>query len=48
MTIRVNWKENYDYLITRDTPFGNPFSHKLNTKAEYKVATKRESIDRLS
>jgi hypothetical protein len=46
MTRRVNWNDPYDFLITRDTIFGNPFSHKLNTKAEYKVATKRESIDK--
>jgi len=46
MTIRVNWNEPYDILITRPGPFGNPFSHKPNTLAEFKVSSKREAIDK--
>jgi hypothetical protein len=45
-TIRVNWNEPYDILITRPSKFSNPFSHKENTLAKYKVDTKREAVDK--
>jgi hypothetical protein len=46
MTKRVNWNDPYDILITRPSKFSNPFSHKENTLAKYKVATKREAVDK--
>lgn len=38
-------KESYDVLIDRTTPFGNPWSHKDSTLAQFKVATRREAMD---
>lgn len=38
-------KESYDILIDRTTPFGNPWSHKDNTLAQFKVETRKESLD---
>jgi len=46
MTSRVNWNEPYDILITRPSIFGNPYSHKEGTLAEFKVASKREAVDK--
>ncbi len=46
MTKRVNWNEPYDILITRPGPFGNPYSHKEGTSAEFKVSSKREAVDK--
>lgn len=37
-------KENYDVLICRPSKWGNPFSSKENTLAEFKVATREEAI----
>ena len=45
-TTRVNWNEPYDILITRPSIFGNPYSHKEGTLAQYKVKTKGEAIQR--
>jgi hypothetical protein len=44
-TKRVNWNEPYDFLITRPSIFGNPWSHKENTLGKYKVDTKKEAIE---
>ncbi len=38
-------KEPYDVLIDRTTPFGNPWSHKDDTLAQFKVATRREALN---
>ena len=46
MTKRVNWNEPYDILITRPSIYGNPYSHKEGTSAEFKVSTKREAVDK--
>jgi hypothetical protein len=46
MTTRVNWNEPYDFLITRASIFGNPYSHKDGTLAEFKTSSKRESIEK--
>jgi hypothetical protein len=45
-TIRVNWNESYDVLITRPSKFSNPFSHKQNTLALYKTNSRKESIQK--
>lgn len=36
----------YDVLIDRSTKWGNPFSHKTNTKAKYKTHNVTESLIR--
>lgn len=36
--------ENYDVYIGRPSIWGNPFSHKDNTKAEFKVNTVEEAV----
>lgn len=33
-----------DVYIGRGSPFGNPYSHMDNTKAEHKVSTREEAI----
>lgn len=38
-------KEPYDVYIGRPSKWGNPFSHKENTIAKYKVKNKEEAID---
>jgi hypothetical protein len=35
----------YDVYIGRPSKWGNPFSHKHGTLAEYKVASRREAIE---
>lgn len=37
-------KEPYDVYIGRPSPWGNPFSHQPNTKAEVKTETREEAI----
>jgi len=37
-------KEKYDVLIARPSKWGNPYSHKDGTLAEFKVDTREESI----
>ena len=39
-------KEPYDIYIGRPSKWGNPFSHKDGTKAEYVVSTRKEAVDR--
>lgn len=39
-------KEPYDVLIDRTTIWGNPYSHKDNTLAKYKVSSRKESIEK--
>lgn len=39
-------KESYDVYIGRPSPFGNPFSHKQGTAAEFYVETRDEAIDK--
>jgi hypothetical protein len=42
----VHWKkEPYDVYIGRPSPWGNPFSHRPGTLAEFRVATRDEAID---
>lgn len=43
----VNKKnEDYDVYIGRGSKWGNPFSHLDKTKADYKVASRDEAVDR--
>jgi hypothetical protein len=37
-------KEPYDVYIGRPGPWGNPFSHKDNTLAQYRVTSVEEAI----
>jgi len=37
-------KEPYDVLIDRTTIFGNPWTHKERTKAQFVVASRKEAI----
>jgi hypothetical protein len=37
-------KESYDVYIGRPGRFGNPFSHKENTLAKFKVESRKEAI----
>ena len=38
-------KEDYDVYIGRPSLWGNPWSHKEGTQAEYKVETREDSVD---
>lgn len=38
-------REPYDVRIDRASKWGNPFSHKDGTKAQYRVATREEAIE---
>ena len=40
--------EPYDVLVDRSTPFGNPFSHLADTRAEFRTPTKFEAVRRFS
>lgn len=37
-------KEKYDIYIGRPSKWGNPYSHKDDTLAEFKVSTREEAI----
>lgn len=39
-------KESYDVYIGRPSKWGNPYSHKEGTLAEFKVASRKEAIDK--
>lgn len=39
-------KEYFDVYIGRPSKWGNPFSHKNDTIAKFKVATKEEAIEK--
>lgn len=39
-------KAPFDVYIGRPSPWGNPFSHKAGTLAEFRVATREEAIER--
>lgn len=36
----------YDVYIGRGSKWGNPFSHMSNTKAQFKVGTREEAIEK--
>lgn len=37
-------RERFDVYVGRPTVWGNPYSHKENTAAKYKVETREEAI----
>lgn len=39
-------KDDFDILIDRTSKWGNPYSHKENTLAKYKVSSRKESIEK--
>ena len=39
-------KDKYDILIGRPSKWGNPYSHKEGTLAEFKVSTRKEAIEK--
>jgi len=41
--VNIN-KDNYDVLIMRPSKWGNPYSHKEGTLAEFKVDTREDAI----
>ena len=45
MVVHIN-KEKYDVYIGRPSKWGNPYSHKDDTLAEFKVRTRKEAIDK--
>ena len=47
MTQVVNLKtDQYDIYIGRPSKWGNPFSHKDDTLSEFKVSSRKESIEK--
>lgn len=47
MTKVVHCKNNpYDVYIGRPSKWGNPYSHKENTLAEFKVKSRKEAIEK--
>lgn len=44
--INIHHKVPYDVYIGRPSKWGNPYSHMDNTKAEYKVATRDEAVEK--
>lgn len=46
-TTVVNMKDSdYDVYIGRGSKWGNPYSHKTGTKAEFVVDTRKEAIEK--
>lgn len=39
-------KEKYDVYIARPSVWGNPYSHKEGTLAEFKVSSRKEAIEK--
>ena len=39
-------KEKYDVYIGRPSCWGNPFSHKEGTLAEFKTGSRKEAVDK--
>ena len=39
-------REDYDVYIGRPGKFGNPFTHKDGTRAQFKVATREEAVEK--
>lgn len=39
-------KDKYDVYIGRPSIWGNPYSHKKETMAEYKVSSRKEAIEK--
>ena len=43
--VNVN-RDDYDVYIARPSKWGNPYSHKENTLAQYTVKTRKEAIQK--
>lgn len=43
-TVVNKYKEEYDIYIGRGSVWGNPFSHKTGTKAQYLVKDREQSV----
>lgn len=39
-------KEKYDVYIGRPGKWGNPFTHKDGTRAQFKVSTRQEAVEK--
>jgi hypothetical protein len=39
-------KGKYDVYVGRPSKWGNPFSHKTDSVAQYRVRTKKEAVDK--
>ena len=39
-------RDKYDVDVSRSGPFGNPYSHKLGTRALYMVASREEAVQK--
>jgi hypothetical protein len=39
-------RDRYDVYVGRPSIYGNPYSHKENTRAQFKVATREEAIEK--
>jgi hypothetical protein len=39
-------KDPYDIYIGRGSKWGNPFSHKENTTAKFKVSSRKEAVEK--
>lgn len=37
-------REPFDVYVGRPSPWGNPFSHKVGTRAQFRVETREEAI----
>lgn len=46
--VNKHWHKptRHDVYIGRGSPFGNPYSHMEGTKAQHKVATREEAIEK--
>jgi len=38
-------RERFDVYVGRPSKWGNPFSHKVNTQARYRVGSRQEAVD---
>ena len=43
--VNIN-KDDYDVYIGRGSKWGNPYTHKSNTKAKYVVGSRKEAIEK--
>ncbi len=43
-TVVNKYKERYDVYIGRGSKWGNPFTHKDGTTAQFKVASREEAV----
>jgi hypothetical protein len=46
MVININSEKPYDVYIGRPSKWGNPFSHEDDNLAQFKVATRREAVEK--